>query len=252
MIKTDHDRRDRLDRLLVARGAFPTRARARDAILRGAVRIDGAPATKPGQICDAGADIAVDDPASGYVSRAALKLKTALDFWAVPVAGAVCLDIGASTGGFTQVLVEAGAAKVHAIDVGHGQFDATLRADARVHLTEGLNARDLTAAHLGGDAPALIVSDVSFISLKLALPPALDLAAPGAHLVALVKPQFEVGRDRIGKGGLVSADDAAAAADDLGGWLDAQPGWTRRALVSSPIRGGDGNAEFLLWGVKDG
>lgn len=252
MSDTPKDRRDRLDRLLVARGAFATRARARDAIVRGAVKVDGVTATKPGQNCDPDADIAIDDPAACYVSRAALKLKAALATFDVPVSGAICLDIGASTGGFTQLLLEDGAAKVHAIDVGHGQLDGRLRADRRVHPTEGLNARDLKPAHLDGDAPAVLVSDVSFISLKLALPPALGLAAPGAHLVALVKPQFEAGRERIGKGGVVAGHDAEAAADDLATWLDGRPGWSRRALMPSPIRGGDGNAEFLLWGVKDG
>lgn len=244
--------RERLDRTLVARGVFATRARARDAIMRGTVTVDGAIVTKPAHPCTHQTEIAVADPASRYVSRAALKLKAALDAFAVPVTDAVCLDVGASTGGFTQVLLEAGAAKVHAIDVGHGQMDPTLATDPHVHLTEGLNARDLSADALEGDKPSVLVSDVSFISLKLALPEALDLAAPGAHLVALVKPQFEVGRDRIGKGGLVAADDGRAAAEAIAAWLDARPGWSHKALIPSPITGGDGNAEYLLWGVKDG
>lgn len=251
MTGSNNAKRGRLDQLLVERGDFASRARARDAILRGAVSVDGRTVTKPAAITPPSAAIVVDDPAAGYVSRAALKLRAALDSFDVPAGGATCLDIGASTGGFTQVLLEAGARQVYAIDVGHGQMDKALRNDKRVHLTEGLNARDLTLERLGGERPSVIVSDVSFISLKLALPPALDLAAPGAHLVALVKPQFEVGRDRIGKGGLVSAADALSAAKELCGWLDAQAGWTARQSMPSPIKGGDGNTEFLLWGVKD-
>jgi len=249
---TDDTLRERLDRALVRRGHFATRARARDAIKRGTVTVDGAIVTKPAHLCTLETEIAVTDPASHYVSRAALKLKAALDAFEVPVAGLTCLDIGAATGGFTQVLLEEGAAKIHAIDVGHGQMDPSLAADRRVRLTEGLNARDLSADDLVGDRPSVVVSDVSFISLKLALPAALDLAAPGAHLVALVKPQFEVGRDGIGKGGLVAADDGRAAANAIAAWLDARSRWTQKALIPSPIRGGDGNAEHLLWGVKNG
>ncbi len=243
MTVPDDNPRERLDRTLVRRGLCATRARARDAIMRGTVTVDGQTITKPAHSCTGRTKIAVADPASGYVSRAALKLKAALDAFAIPVTDAVCLDLGASTGGFTQVLLEAGAAGVHAIDVGHGQMDPNMAADPRVHLTEGLNARD---------RPSIIVSDVSFISLTLALPAALDLAAPGAHLVALVKPQFEVGRERIGKGGLVAADDANRSAEDIAAWLGIRPGWSSRSLIPSPITGGDGNTEFLLWGIKDG
>lgn len=242
--------RERLDRLLVQRGFYATRARARDAVLRGTVAVDGSIVTKPAMVCPVDAAINVDDPASVYVSRAALKLVAALDAFAVPVKDAVCLDIGASTGGFTQVLLEHGAARVHAIDVGHGQMDAALAENPRVHLVEHLNARDLTSDRLEHQRIDVIVCDVSFISLKLALPPALDLAAPGAHLVALVKPQFEVGRGKIGKGGLVSEEDAAQAARDLQSWLDDHVDWTSQDLVPSPITGSDGNREFLLWGSK--
>lgn len=247
---TTSPKRDRLDRVLVARGHYATRSRARDAIARGAVRVDGLPVDKPGAPVAADARIDLDDAAQGYVSRAALKLKAAIDAFDVPVKGATCLDLGASAGGFTQVLLDHDAGRVHAIDVGHNQLDASLRGDDRVQLIEGLNARDLTLEHLGGVAPTLIVCDVSFISLTLALPPALGVAAPGAHLVALIKPQFEVGRGQIGKGGLVAQADARAAAEALRGWLGDQSGWTVRALIPSPITGGDGNAEFLLWGVK--
>ncbi|WP_306119632.1 MULTISPECIES: TlyA family RNA methyltransferase [unclassified Roseitalea] len=244
--------RKRLDHLLVERGLFATRSRARDAIVRRTVRVEGSVIDRPAFACPPDAAIAVDDPARGYVSRAALKLKAALAAFDVPVAGAACLDLGASTGGFTQVLLEHGAARVTAVDVGHGQLHESLRADPRVRLIEGVNARDLSPAHLGGAAPQVVVCDTSFISLTLVLPPALALAAPGAHLVALVKPQFEVGRALIGKGGLVAPDDAQAAARDIGAWLDAQSGWRARGLVPSPIAGGDGNRECLLWGEKVG
>jgi len=166
--------------------------------------------------------------------------------------GALALDIGASTGGFTQVLLERGASHVFAVDVGHGQFDAGLAADPRVSSIEGLNARDLSLADLDGQTPDFLVTDVSFISLKLALPPALDLAAPGARGVFLVKPQFEAGRDAIGKGGLLrNPADADRVADELREWLDDVPSWRVTGVVPSPIEGGDGNREFLMAGVKD-
>jgi len=242
--------RPRLDELLVRRGDFPTRSRARDAIERGTVRVDGKAVTKPGQGVAETAVIAVDDPARTYVSRAALKLIAGLDHFGFDPAGCLALDIGASTGGFTQVLLERGARHVTAIDVGHGQLALQLRADPRVTAIEGLNARDLTRQHFR-EAPDFLVSDVSFISLKLALPPALALAAPGARGIFLVKPQFEAGREAIGKGGLLrNAGDAPRVADDLRSWLDAVPGWRAVGICPSPIEGGDGNREFLLAGVK--
>jgi len=242
----------RLDELLVARGKFASRSRARDAILRGTVRVDGVVATKPGQPVDESAALQIDDPASAYVSRAALKLVAGLDRFGLDPAGVLALDIGASTGGFTQVMLARGAARVFAIDVGHGQLDPVLAADARVVSIEGLNARDLSAAHLGGGRAGFIVCDVSFISLKLALPAALALAAPGAQALFLVKPQFEAGREAIGKGGLLrDPDQAPRIAEDLRAWLDAQPGWRALGLHPSPITGSDGNREFLLAGAKD-
>lgn len=242
----------RLDELLVRRGLFASRSRARDAITRGAVVVNGVAAAKPGQATVETAEIAVDDPARAYVSRAALKLVAGLDAFGIDPAGLHALDIGASTGGFTQVLMERGAAHVVAVDVGHGQLGPALAADPRVTSLEKLNARDLDASHLGAVRPGLVVSDVSFISLKLALPPALDLAAPGARCVLLVKPQFEAGREAIGKGGLLR-DPAMGEqiARDLEAWLDALPGWRALGFVPSPIEGGDGNREFLLSGVKD-
>jgi len=243
---------ERLDQLLVSRGLFSTRARARDAILRGTVKIDGRICRKPAQKTSADAELSADDPAAKYVSRAALKLLAGLDKFDVDPSGKICLDVGSSTGGFTQVLLERGAARVHAVDVGHDQFHPSLRNEPRVNLREGLNARELNGNDLHGDAPGLIVSDVSFISLKLALPPALDLAAKGAKAVLLVKPQFEAGREHIGKGGLVDPEIAENVAEDLRGWLDAYPDWRSDGLLPSPIPGGDGNLEWLLYGCKVG
>ncbi|MFT3989451.1 TlyA family RNA methyltransferase [Aestuariivirga sp.] len=241
--------RIRLDELLVQRGFYPSRSRARDAILRGTIRIGGLPATKPAQPVGVNAEIESADRAQHYVSRAALKLEFALDRFEIPVKGMNSLDIGASTGGFTQVLLERGASHVTAIDVGHGQLADMLRGDARVSAIEGLNARDLGAEQLRG-APQLIVSDVSFISLRLALPPALELAEPGAHLVALIKPQFEAGRVRIGKGGIVS-DPAVqkAICDEISDFLSDRK-WQVMGIVPSPIMGGDGNQEFLITARK--
>ncbi|RUX33262.1 TlyA family rRNA (cytidine-2'-O)-methyltransferase, partial [Mesorhizobium sp. M4A.F.Ca.ET.050.02.1.1] len=163
------------------------------------------------------------------------------------------LDIGASTGGFTQVLLERAAAHVTAIDVGHGQMHPEIAGDPRVTVIEGLNARDLSAADLGGLAPDFVVCDVSFISLRLALPPALALAAAGARALLLVKPQFEAGREAIGKGGLLKDPaDAERVASLVGDWLGGIPGWRVLGLHPSPIEGGDGNREFLLGAIKDG
>lgn len=244
--------RQRLDELLVERGLFASRSRARDAVERGTVTVDGVLARKPGQTVQRQCIIAVDDPAQGYVSRAALKLIAGLDHFGLGPAGCEALDIGASTGGFTQVLLERGASHVTALDVGHGQMHPGIGGDPRVTVIEGLNARDLTVADLGDRIPDFIVSDVSFISLKLALPPALAIARAGAGAVFLVKPQFEAGREAIGKGGLLKDPyDAARVAGLLQDWLDAAPGWRSLGLHLSPIEGGDGNREFLLGGIKD-
>ena len=250
---TNHDaERLRLDELLVRRGAFQTRSRARDAIERGTVVVDGAVASKPGQQVAGHVAIVVEDPAQRYVSRAALKLAAGLDHFGIHPSGRVSLDIGASTGGFTQILLERGATRVFAVDVGHGQLHADLRGNPCVTSLEGLNARDLTIADLDGLHPAFLVSDVSFISLRLALPRALDLAAPGCMGVFLVKPQFEAGRAALGKGGILrNADDGPRIAGELHAWMNDQPGWRALGWTRSPILGGDGNREFLLGGVKD-
>jgi len=242
----------RLDEALVLRGLAPSRARARDMVKRGTVSVDGRPEAKPARMVEANQAIAVSDPAQYYVSRSALKLITALDAFGFDPIGLVSLDLGASTGGFTQVLLERGAAHVIAVDVGHDEMDSSLAADPRVTLIEGLNARDLQRAHLGGREIHAVVVDLSFISLKLALPPALGLAEPGAWGVFLVKPQFEVGRKALGKGGIVRDESIARqAAEDIAKWLESEQVWRVVGPVPSPIAGGSGNREFLL-GAKNG
>lgn len=242
----------RLDELLVKKGFFATRSRARDAVLRGKVAVDGVAATRPGRPTACESAIAVDDPAARYVSRAALKLLHGLDRFGLDPAGRIALDLGASTGGFTQVLLERGAAHVIAVDVGHGQMWPELAADPRVTLVEGVNARDLDAGMLGGVRPGFLTCDVSFISLRLALPPALALAEDGAQAVLLVKPQFEVGRQGLGKGGIVAdAQEGLRAAEDVRRWLAGRPGWRVTELIRSPVAGGDGNVEYLLGAAKD-
>ncbi|AEV36165.1 Hemolysin A [Pseudovibrio sp. FO-BEG1] len=236
----------RLDQYLVEHSYFETRARARDAILRNTVMVDGSPAKKPSQKVIGAPQISIDDPASAYVSRAALKLIKGLEHFSLDPADKICLDIGASTGGFTQVLLEHGAQVVHAIDVGHDQLAEKISNDPHVIRKDGLNARELTLEHLEGKHPEFLVSDVSFISLKLALPPALELAADGAVGVFLVKPQFEAGRERIGKGGLVSEEIAQEISVELQEWMNDQPGWSVLGITTSPIKGGDGNVEYLM------
>jgi 23S rRNA (cytidine1920-2'-O)/16S rRNA (cytidine1409-2'-O)-methyltransferase len=238
--------RQRLDEALVARGLFASRSRARDAVLRGTVTVDGAPAAKPSQNIGEHSIVAVRDAAQAYVSRAALKLKHGLKHFGISAEGKACLDIGASTGGFTQVLLEQGAAHVTAIDVGHGQMKLE---DPRIQLIEGLNARDLSTEHLEGPVQ-LIVCDVSFISLKLALPKAIALAEEGAALVALIKPQFEAGRDAVGKGGIVSDPaEHERVCGEIVAFLEGQ-GWRVLGVTPSPVEGGDGNREFLVGAVK--
>jgi 23S rRNA (cytidine1920-2'-O)/16S rRNA (cytidine1409-2'-O)-methyltransferase len=243
----------RLDEALVAAGLAPSRARARDMVLRGAVSIDGRPADKPAQRIGPAEELSVNDPAARYVSRAALKLAAGLDAFGFDPGGLTILDLGASTGGFTQVLLERGAAHVIAVDVGHGQLDPALAADPRVSVLEGVNARDLTEAHLGGRGLGAIVSDVSFISLKLALPPALALAERGAWGAFLIKPQFEVGRALVGKGGIVRDPVVARqAAEAIAAWLADATDWRAVGLLPSPLAGGDGNLEFLLGARRNG
>jgi 23S rRNA (cytidine1920-2'-O)/16S rRNA (cytidine1409-2'-O)-methyltransferase len=242
--------RTRLDQFLVSRGYFSTRARARDAIIRGAVAVDGKSASKPSQNVGDQAAVSVHDEEGRYVSRAAAKLRHALDHFHIDAAVGLALDLGASTGGFTQMLLERGAKRVVAVDVGHGQLAASLRSDPRVLVIEGLNVRDLKPAHLPAP-PELIVCDVSFISLKLALPPALDSAAPGAKLIALIKPQFEAGRDAVSGSGIIRDRSIhRRVCDDIAAWIAALPHWRVQGLIPSPILGGGGNKEFLIAAVR--
>jgi len=236
--------RSRLDQALEARGLLPSRARARDAILRGTVTVNGVVASKPNQQVAADDRIALDDPAAAYVSRAALKLVAGLDAGAIDPAGRVCLDLGASTGGFTQVLLERGASRVYAVDVGHDQLHERVKADPRVISLEGVNGRDLTV-ELIPEPIELIVSDVSFVSILKVIDPVLALAAPRAEAVILIKPQFEVGRDNVGRGGIVSDESAIAAAVERVIAHFAEAGWEQRFAVASPIAGGDGNREVV-------
>lgn len=236
---------ERLDEALAARGLVQSRARGRDAVLRGIVRVNGEAARKPSQNVMPVDVLTLSDDSARYVSRAALKLIHSLSLFAIDPKGKSCVDLGASTGGFTQVLLEAGATHVTSIDVGHGQMAATLAGDARVTLHEGLNARDITRDDIPDDV-TLIVSDVSFISLKLALPPLLSLVRSGTQLIALVKPQFEVGREALGKGGVVRDETLLEkTCIDISDFIAGQ-GWKVLGVAPSPIEGGDGNREFLL------
>jgi 23S rRNA (cytidine1920-2'-O)/16S rRNA (cytidine1409-2'-O)-methyltransferase len=236
---------ERADVFLVAHGYAQSRAEAQAAIHAGRVSVNGKVLVKPSQTVGDGAAIQFEK-AHPYVSRGALKLVAALDRFALSPEGLICVDIGASTGGFTEVLLARGATRVYAVDVGHSQIHAKLRRDPRVTLRDGVNARDLDATHVPEPFAAITV-DVSFIGLRLALPAALALAAPGAWLVALVKPQFEVGRFAVGKGGIVrDAEAQEAALSDLAKWIASESGWSVLGVMESPIQGGDGNREFLV------
>lgn len=235
----------RADKYLVENGYFETRARAQEAIEAGLVKLDGVALRKASQKIPAGAKIEAQ-ALHPYVSRAALKLVGALDAFSIDPAGYTCLDVGASTGGFTEVLLERGAAKVYAVDVGREQLHERLRGDDRVVSMEATDARDLTAEDFD-TPPSLIVCDASFISLLKVIPVPLSLAADRAIFVGLIKPQFEVGRDGIGRGGLVrSQDEALRAVESVRTALDGMAGFRVDNVIPSPIAGGDGNQEYLV------
>lgn len=238
--------KQRLDLALVERGLAPTRARAQGAIRAGHVRVGGKVAVKSADMVSDADEIALEGLEHPYVSRGALKLLHALETFGLDPAGATCLDLGASTGGFTQVLLARGAAKVVAVDVGHGQLARDIAADPRVRPIEGLNAKDITREEVP-ERISFIVADLSFIGLRKALPPALSLAGPGAMLVALIKPQFEAGPGNVGRGGIVR-DEALRRriCDEIAVWLEGEAGWRVLGLTESPIEGGDGNVEFLI------
>jgi 23S rRNA (cytidine1920-2'-O)/16S rRNA (cytidine1409-2'-O)-methyltransferase len=236
----------RLDQLMVTRGLADTRAKAQALILAGRVRVDGRPVTKAGTLVPAGAEIVLKEPSSPYVSRGGDKLAAALDHFGVDPQGKICLDAGASTGGFSQVLLLQGAARVYAVDVGYGQLDLIVRNDPRVVVLERTNIRFLPEEVIP-EPVDLATLDLSFISLTLVLPKIVEFLKPGGEILALVKPQFEVGKDRVGKGGVVrdpalqqeAVDKVARAARHLG--LQVSAGFL------SPLKGPKGNQEYFLY-----
>jgi 23S rRNA (cytidine1920-2'-O)/16S rRNA (cytidine1409-2'-O)-methyltransferase len=242
----------RADQLLVERGLAETRARAQALILAGLVSSDGRRIDKPGTALALETPLALAGRDHPWVSRGGVKLAFALDHFRVDVTGATALDIGASTGGFTDVLLAKGAARVHAVDVGRGQLAWKLRQDERVIVLEGINARYLTRAAI--PAPIdLITCDASFIGLATLLPAPLALAAERAQLVALIKPQFEAGPQEVGKGGVVRDPAVHEAVCQLvAAWVGAQPGWTVIGVAESPIQGPAGNREFLIHARRGG
>jgi 23S rRNA (cytidine1920-2'-O)/16S rRNA (cytidine1409-2'-O)-methyltransferase len=244
--------KQRLDQLLVDRGLAASRAKAQALILAGQVFSGERRLDKPGQAVPAATELEVRAPGIPYVSRGGIKLAHGLDRFGIDPAGMVALDVGASTGGFTDVLLRRDVRKVYAVDVGHGQLDWRLRNDPRVVVLERTNARHLTREHVP-EPVDLVVCDVSFISLELALPPALALAAVGAALIALIKPQFEVGKAQVGKGGVVR-DPAlhAAVCERIARWLADQQHWQVLGMTESPITGPKGNREFLIAARRTG
>lgn len=242
----------RLDQLLVERGLAPNRSRAQALVLAGRVRSGERRLNKPGQLVPADLVLAVEGgEGEEWASRGALKLLAALDAFSVDPSGKVALDIGSSTGGFVDVLLRRGAKRVYAVDVGKGQLLWRLRTDPRVVVLEGVNARYLSSDHVP-EPIELLTCDASFISLKLVLPPALTLTAPGAILLALIKPQFEAGREAVGKGGVVR-DPAvhARVCAEIEAWLSQRPGWRVLGIVPSPILGPAGNREFWIAGRRE-
>ena len=243
--------KQRVDQLLVERGLAESRARAQALVMAGLVFSGEKRVEKPGATLDPAAPLAVKGKPHPWVSRGGVKLAHALEHFGIDPAGWTCLDIGASTGGFTEVLLAKGAAKVYAVDVGHGQLDWSLRQDKRVVVLERTNARHLTREQVP-DPVDLVVCDASFIGLRTVLPAPLALTEPKATLVALIKPQFEAGPDKVGKGGIVR-DEAVRAevCETIRAWLAAQPGWKILGIAPSPIEGADGNKEFLIAARKE-
>ena len=245
----------RLDKLLVDRGLAASRERAQALILAGKVLVNDQKLDKAGAQVEAEAAVRLLGEDLKYVSRGGLKLERALEYWHIDVGGKVCLDVGASTGGFTDCLLRHGAARVIAIDTGYGQMDFKLRQDARVRLLEKTNARYVTAEIIGAEAD-LIVIDVAFISATLVLPPVVNAAFPqsaeerrGGQVIVLVKPQFEAGREFVGKGGIVRDEAAQLASVEKVKRTLLELNCARTEVIESPILGAEGNREFLLWAV---
>lgn len=236
----------RLDILLVDRQLADTRAKAQALIAAGKVYSNEVKLDKAGHLVAQDIPLTVREAEHPWVSRGGMKLTHGLTHFSIDPKGLTCLDVGASTGGFTDVLLTHGAVKVYAVDVGHGQLDWKLRQDARVVVMEKTNARNLDSAQIP-DAPALIVCDASFISLKTVLPASLALAAPDATLIALIKPQFEVGKGNVGKGGVVRDESLhQEVCEDIRNWLAETIGWHVLGITESPIKGPKGNTEFLI------
>ena len=241
----------RLDQLLVERGLAENRTRAQSLIMAGLVMTETRRLDKPGHQVAADIPLTVKGPDHPWVSRGGVKLAHGLDHFAINPKDCIALDVGASTGGFTDVLLSGGTKKVYAVDVGHGQLAWKISQDARVVVLDKTNARHLTSAQVP-ESVDLIVCDASFIGLEVVLPGPMALAAPGAHLVALIKPQFEVGRGNVGKGGIVrDADLHRAVVERMEDWFNAQTGWRVLGATESPLTGADGNKEFLIAAVRD-
>jgi len=241
----------RLDTVLVERGLVETRARARAVIMAGSVYVDGVRTDKAGVLVGEGSGVEVRDTSLKYVSRGGLKLEAALREFGIDPSGQVAADIGASTGGFTDCLLKSGAVKVYAIDVGYGQLDWKLRQDPRVIIKEKLNARYIKPDDIAEPVDIAVI-DVSFISLTMIIPPALALLKPGGVLVALIKPQFEVGKGEVGKGGIVRDEAKHREVVDKIREHVQSLGLGVIGVIPSPIEGAEGNKEFLIAAVKGG
>ncbi|MCZ4279341.1 TlyA family RNA methyltransferase [Kiloniella laminariae] len=240
----------RVDQLLVDRGLVESRSRAQARIMAGQVYSDTRRIDKPGQTLPEDAELTLKGEDHPWVSRGGLKLEKGLSTFAIDPTGKVCMDVGASTGGFTDVLLTGGAAKVYAVDVGHGQLAWKIRKDERVVVMERTNARHLDAEKIP-EPVDLIVCDASFIGLETVLPAAMALASPGALMVALIKPQFEVGKGRVGKGGVVREPELhQEVCDRIESWLNEETDWAVLGITESPIKGPEGNIEFLIGARK--
>jgi 23S rRNA (cytidine1920-2'-O)/16S rRNA (cytidine1409-2'-O)-methyltransferase len=240
----------RIDHLLHERGLAESLAKAQALVMAGQVYAGTKRVDKSSEMFDENAFIELKGKDHPYVSRGGVKLRAGLDYFNIDPAKCIALDVGASTGGFTDVLLRAGTEKVYAVDVGTNQLDYRLRQDARVVALEKINARTLDTRIIP-EAPHIVVCDASFISLKTVLPAALGLAAPGAFLIALIKPQFEVAREQIGKGGIVRDESLhQQVCADIENWLNTEMGWPVLGITVSPITGTDGNREFLIAAQK--
>lgn len=244
-------RKQRVDQLLVSRGLAENRTKAQALILAGVVYNNEVRLNKPGHQVVADISIEVRNKPHPWVSRGGIKLAYGLERFSVSVKGSICVDVGSSTGGFTDVLLQNGADKVFAVDVGRGQLDWRLRNDERVIVLEGVNARHIDEMQVT-ETPSVIVCDTSFIGLRTVLPAALNLAAPVASLIALIKPQFEVGKGNVGKGGVIRDPELhLQVCNTISNWLSGEMGWNVIGIEQSPIKGPKGNVEFLIFASRE-